>query len=266
VIDVQSHISHRPPFLFVDDAYIENETIYAEHTFDSDEWFFKGHFPRYPIVPGVILVESMAQAGGVGASLMGICTRGLVMLAKIKEVRFKQPVRPGDTFKMEIKNIRASSVYLQQKGIGKVGDTVVVEGEWIGIASGVPMIVKPMVRNNVCLNAHPEGCKVEVRLQADRAKAFHERLKSSGKNGASKKPLHALIIGCSTGYGLASRLVAAFGYEASTIGFSYEREPTATKPATPGWYANKEFDRLAAEKIFFLRHSQISYAFSHAAK
>ncbi len=136
--DIESYLPHRPPFLFVDDVYISNDTIFAEHTFRADDWFFKGHFPSFPIVPGVLLVESMAQAGGVGAKLMGIYPKSLFMFAKIKGARFKQPVHPGDTVKMEITNVRASSVYLQQKGIARVGDIVVAESEWISIASGVP--------------------------------------------------------------------------------------------------------------------------------
>ncbi len=129
------------------------------------------------------------------------------------------------------------------------------------------MIIKPMVRNNICINAHPDGCAAEVRLQAQRVKSFRERLKNSGANGkTAPKPLHALVIGCSTGYGLASRLTAAFGYGAETVGFSYEKEPLASKPATPGWYFNREFDRLAAaEGLFSTTFSEID-AFSHAAK
>jgi len=129
------------------------------------------------------------------------------------------------------------------------------------------MMIKPMVRNNICINAHPDGCAAEVRLQAQRVKSFRERLKNSGGNGkTAPKPLHVLVIGCSTGYGLASRLTAAFGYGAETVGFSYEKEPSASKSATPGWYFNREFDRLAAaEGLFSATFSGID-AFSHAAK
>jgi len=136
--DIESYLPHSPPFLFVDDVYIKDDTIFAEHTFHAEDWFFKGHFPEFPIVPGVLLVESMAQAGGVGAKLMDIYPISLFMLAKIKEARFKRPVRPGDTMKMEITNGRASTVYLHQRGIGKGGETIVAEAEWISIASGEP--------------------------------------------------------------------------------------------------------------------------------
>jgi len=129
------------------------------------------------------------------------------------------------------------------------------------------MILKPMVRNNICINAHPDGCRAEIRLQAGRVKAVRERLTNLGKNGrGTPKPTHALVIGCSTGYGLASRLVAAFGYGADTVGFSYEKEPSDTKPATPGWYFNKEFDALAAETGLSARTFSDIDAFSRAAK
>jgi enoyl-[acyl-carrier protein] reductase/trans-2-enoyl-CoA reductase (NAD+) len=124
-----------------------------------------------------------------------------------------------------------------------------------------------MVRNNICINAHPTGCRAEVRLQTGRVKAFRDRLTNSGKNGhGTPRPAHALVIGCSMGYGLASRLVAAFGYGAGTVGFSYEKEPSATKPATPGWYFNEEFDALATEAGLFARTFSGIDAFSNAAK
>ncbi|HBK57932.1 MAG TPA: bifunctional NADH-specific enoyl-ACP reductase/trans-2-enoyl-CoA reductase, partial [Spirochaetaceae bacterium] len=129
------------------------------------------------------------------------------------------------------------------------------------------MILKPMVRNNICMNAHPEGCRTEVRLQVERVKAFCDRLTNVNKNvRGTPKPAHVLVIGCSTGYGLASRLVAAFGYGADTVGFSYEKEPIDTKPATPGWYFNQEFDALAAKTGLFAQTFSDIDAFSHAAK
>lgn len=129
------------------------------------------------------------------------------------------------------------------------------------------MIVKPMVRNNICINAHPEGCQAEVRLQSARVKALRNRLLNGDKSKRNpSSPAHVLVIGCSTGYGLASRLVSAFGYGAATVGFSYERIPSATKPATPGWYFNREFEALAAESGLFSRTFSNIDAFSHAAK
>lgn len=136
--NIERYLPQRPPFLFVDDVRVEGSTIFASRTFRSDEWFFAGHFPGYPIVPGVLLVESMAQAGGVGAKVMGIKPRSLFVFAKIRTAVFKRQVRPLDTLEMEIVNLRSSNLVLMQKGIGRVGGEVAVEAEWMAMASGVP--------------------------------------------------------------------------------------------------------------------------------
>ena len=136
--NIEQYLPQRPPFLFVDDVKVEGTTIFASRTFRSDEWFFAGHFPGYPIVPGVLLVESMAQAGGVGAKIMGIRPRSLFVFAKIRSAVFKRQVRPLDTLEMEIVNLRSSNLVLLQKGIGRVGGEVAVEAEWMAMASGVP--------------------------------------------------------------------------------------------------------------------------------
>ncbi len=126
------------------------------------------------------------------------------------------------------------------------------------------MIVKPMVRNNIFLNAHPAGCAREVQLQIERALAFRATMDISRIPG-QMRPAKVLVIGASTGYGLASRIAAGFAYGAATVGFSYEKEPSASKPATPGWYANRAFDAEAAKAGLFSRTFDID-AFSHEAK
>lgn len=121
-----------------------------------------------------------------------------------------------------------------------------------------------MVRNNICLNAHPEGCAREVLLQIDRVSGLTSRVKTLGP-AITRKPKNVLVIGCSTGYGLASRIVAAFGYGASTLGVSFEKEPTAAKPGSPGWYANRTFDTQAEKHGLVARSFNID-AFSNEAK
>ena len=103
------------------------------------------------------------------------------------------------------------------------------------------MIVKPMVRNNICLNAHPQGCKKGVEDQIEYTK---RRITADVKDGA-KAPKNVLVLGCSNGYGLASRITAAFGYGAATIGVSFEKAGSETKYGTPGWYNNLAFDEAA---------------------
>jgi len=101
------------------------------------------------------------------------------------------------------------------------------------------MILKPMVRNNICLNAHPEGCARETARQIDYVKSRADQY------ARLKGPKAVLVLGCSTGYGLASRIAAAFGFRAPTVGVSFERNPSDTKTGTPGWYDNRAFDAAA---------------------
>jgi enoyl-[acyl-carrier protein] reductase/trans-2-enoyl-CoA reductase (NAD+) len=111
------------------------------------------------------------------------------------------------------------------------------------------MIIKPMVRNNICLNSHPAGCFAVVKRQIELAKK--EIARGKGPAGArasmpSGSPGLVLVVGCSTGYGLASRIAAGFGYGAATVGVSLEKPASDTKPGTPGYYNNLAFDREAA--------------------
>ncbi len=128
--EIEEFLPHRDPFCFVDEVEVTGpETIKAKRLF-KDEFFFAGHFPHYPVVPGVILVETMAQAGGVGVKLMGIAAAGTFFLAAVNNVKFRSQVRPGDTFTMEITNLRASPRIIKQKGMGYVNGTLAVEADW----------------------------------------------------------------------------------------------------------------------------------------
>jgi enoyl-[acyl-carrier protein] reductase/trans-2-enoyl-CoA reductase (NAD+) len=126
------------------------------------------------------------------------------------------------------------------------------------------MKITPMVRNNICLNSHPAGCAKEVDDEVSLVRPLHFKI-SSRTSGSMNLPRNVLVIGCSTGYGLASRIVAAFGYGATTIGFSYEKEPASTKTGSPGWYANREFDSLASKAGLVSRSFNMD-AFSKTAK
>ena len=104
------------------------------------------------------------------------------------------------------------------------------------------MIIKPMIRNNICLNSHPVGCAAAVMRQIEYVKKNRPVLAA---NGGEEFLRLALVIGCSTGYGLASRITAAFGYGAATVGISLEKAASESKPGTPGYYNNLAFDREA---------------------
>jgi len=109
-------------------------------------------------------------------------------------------------------------------------------------------IIKPMIRSNICINAHPVGCAKDTENQINWvvAQKAKKGIKSA-KEGNAKAPKTVLVLGCSTGYGLSSRNTAAFEYGADTIGVSFEKEATETKAGTPGFYNNKAFDRAAVK-------------------
>jgi enoyl-[acyl-carrier protein] reductase/trans-2-enoyl-CoA reductase (NAD+) len=99
------------------------------------------------------------------------------------------------------------------------------------------MVIQPKVRGFICTTAHPVGCARHVEQQI-------EYVKSQGKVNGPKK---VLVIGASTGYGLASRIVAAFGCEAATIGVFFEKPASDTRTATAGWYNTAAFEKAARE-------------------
>lgn len=131
--EIESLLPHRDPFLFVDEIVeATNEKIIAKHIFTENEYFFKGHFPDYPVVPGVILVETMAQSGGAGLRKLGVLGGdGLFFFATVDKVKFRRQVRPGDELRSEIVNLRVSSKMIKQSGKAYVGDELAAEAEWM---------------------------------------------------------------------------------------------------------------------------------------
>lgn len=117
------------------------------------------------------------------------------------------------------------------------------------------MIIEPRMRGFICLTAHPKGCEQNVKNQI-------EYVKSKGKiNG----PKRVLVIGASTGFGLASRITSAFGSDAATIGVFFEKEPSEGKTASPGWYNSAAFE-MEAQKAGLYAKSINGDAFSNQVK
>lgn len=105
------------------------------------------------------------------------------------------------------------------------------------------MIVEPKVKGFICTTAHPVGCERNVLKQIDYVK----------RNGAIDGAKKVLVIGASTGYGLASRITAAFGMGAATIGVLFDKEATGKRTATPGLYNTKAFDAAAREEGLYTK-------------
>ncbi len=118
------------------------------------------------------------------------------------------------------------------------------------------MIIKPKIRGFICTTAHPLGCDANIKQQIEYTKA-----KGEIKNG----PKRVLVIGSSAGYGMSSRISAAFGSGAATIGVFYEKPATEKKSGTAGWYNAAAFDKRAHDAGLYAK-SINGDAFSHDAK
>ena len=138
--EIEELLPHRTPFLFVDEVtQAEDGRIVARHVFTEQEFFFAGHFPRYPVVPGVILIETMAQAGGAGLRKAGaLGGDALFFLASVDKVKFRRPVRPGEEVRSEIESLRVSSKMIKQAGKAFVGDDLAAEAEWLCVVQSAP--------------------------------------------------------------------------------------------------------------------------------
>ena len=117
------------------------------------------------------------------------------------------------------------------------------------------MIIEPRMRGFICLTAHPKGCEQNVKNQIG-------YVKSKGKIDGPKR---VLVIGASTGFGLASRITSAFGSDAATIGVFFEKEPSEGKTASPGWYNSAAFE-VEATKAGLYAKSINGDAFSNEVK
>lgn len=134
--EAYKYLPQRPPFAFVDDfeSSSDGETTKGSRLFTEDDFFFKGHFPGHPVVPGVILIETLAQCGGCGIVKSGRVPEGSnFLLASIKEAKFHRIVRPGELFVMEITTEKVlRSRFIIQNGRGSVNGELAIEATWVG--------------------------------------------------------------------------------------------------------------------------------------
>jgi 3-hydroxyacyl-[acyl-carrier-protein] dehydratase len=132
--EILKRIPHRPPFLFVDEIVSENpDCLVARRTWRADEDFYNGHYPGAPITPGVILCEAVFQAGALYLSRIlaeqGV-PAGVPLLVKINDVRFRNPVYPGDVVTIEVRKKDALGGFYIMSGAMKRGDARILSVEF----------------------------------------------------------------------------------------------------------------------------------------
>jgi len=144
-------LAHRPPFLMIERLtdIRPNESAVGWKAVSINEPYFAGHFPDYPVMPGVLIVEAMAQAAvalisyGSNISL----DNGVVYFMSIDKARFRRPVRPGDMLRLPIRLVRSRGTVWRFEGKAYVGDTLCADAEYAAM----------LAKND----AHEEGAKGE---------------------------------------------------------------------------------------------------------
>ncbi len=131
-VEVMNLLPHRYPFLLVDgiESYTENESIVGMKNVTINEPFFQGHFPGHPIMPGVLIIEAMAQVGGIFACLKdGIGNDKVTYFTGIDKVKFRKPVVPGDVLRMQLDLMKCRRGIYQFSGKAYVGEKLVAQAE-----------------------------------------------------------------------------------------------------------------------------------------
>jgi 3-hydroxyacyl-[acyl-carrier-protein] dehydratase len=142
--EIKQYLPHRYPFLFIDRVISleKDKRIVAVKNVSVDEPFFQGHFPHYAVMPGVLIIEAMAQA----AALLSLKSAGVKNDVKsvyyfvgIDGARFKRPVTPGDTLTLEIEQLVNRRGMGKFKAVAKVGDVVASEAELLCALRETPL-------------------------------------------------------------------------------------------------------------------------------
>ncbi len=134
VMQIMEILPHRYPFLLVDkilDLDLENLRIKAVKNVTINEEFFIGHFPHFPVMPGVLIIEAMAQVGAYmmikKAQAEGVDGDFTVLFAGIENAKFRKPVQPGDQIVFEVEGLNIKKSMGKIKGVAKVNDQIVAE-------------------------------------------------------------------------------------------------------------------------------------------
>ena len=141
ITEILARIPHRYPFLLVDrcEEFKPSESIVGIKCVTFNEPFFQGHFPGHPVMPGVLIVEAMAQTGAIMMSKsLNIDIAGKVIyFMSIDGVRFRSPVRPGDVLRMHVEVTRARGDIFKFKGKAMVDGKVAAEAEFAAMSADV---------------------------------------------------------------------------------------------------------------------------------
>jgi len=134
IAEILRRIPHRYPFLLIDRAenYRPRESIVGIKNVTMNEPFFVGHFPGNPVMPGVLIIESLAQAGAVlmSKTLDADIEGKTIFFMTLDNCRFRQPVRPGDVLRLHVEVLKVRSKLFKFQGKAIVGDKVAAEAEW----------------------------------------------------------------------------------------------------------------------------------------
>ena len=142
ITEVLKRIPHRYPFLLVDRAedYRPSQSIVGIKCVTVNEPFFEGHFPGYPVMPGVLIVEALAQSGAVLMSKsLDVDVRGkTIFFVSVDNCRFRAPVRPGDVLRLCVEVVRARGDLFKFRGQAKVGEKIAAEAEFAAMVVETP--------------------------------------------------------------------------------------------------------------------------------
>jgi beta-hydroxyacyl-ACP dehydratase FabZ len=132
--DIEKILPHRYPFLLVDRVdELDDDHIVAVKLVTRNEPHFQGHFPGHPVMPGVLIIEALAQAGALYAARLVKFDpeKQVIYFMAIDKAKFRRPVIPGDVLRLEVTPLRKGGAIWKMRGEAKVGDLVVAEAEFM---------------------------------------------------------------------------------------------------------------------------------------
>jgi beta-hydroxyacyl-ACP dehydratase FabZ len=147
---IEAILPHRAPFLMIDHVeLVESDHIVARKTVAAAEPLLRGHFPGHPIMPGVLIIEALAQAGALLAARQSSFDplRQVMYLMTIDKAKFRKPVLPGDVLRLEVVPLRKGTAAWKMRGEAKVGEALVAEAEFLaGIRPRNDVVALPGAR------------------------------------------------------------------------------------------------------------------------